>query len=183
MPPSQHFPRTPDSVPTHRSGRPSFPWPWGKKKKKKKEQARGLIDHSLSLGAGTRLQAGSPGWCEPPGAPGARELSVASTRLAFLRRGTHRLLGNTFRSGASSRLLCRLAARRQPCATARSFLLVWCQGRGAWTSFLFCPVFPFRPRPHPLQSALFCSLLPPLSLIISATPFCISPCLSSPGLS
>lgn len=155
MPPSQHFPRTPDSVPTHRSGRPSFPWPWGKKKKKK-EQARGLIDHSLSLGAGTRLQAGC---------------------------GTHRLLGNTFRSGASSRLLCRLAARRQPCATARSFLLVWCRGRGAWTSFLLCPVFPFRPRPHPLQSALFCSLLPPLSLIISATPFCISPCLSSPGLS
>lgn len=152
LPSTSHGLRTP-FPPTAVAGLP-FPGP-GAKKKKKKEQARGLIDHSLSLGAGTRLQAGC---------------------------GTHRLLGNTFRSGASSRLLCRLAARRQPCATARSFLLVWCQGRGAWTSFLFCPVFPFRPRPHPQQSALFCSLPPPLSLIISATPFCISPCLSSPGL-
>lgn len=145
-----------------------------------KKQATGLIDHSLSLEAGIGLQ----GWvlskrvfgglaATAPGDLRARELSVRSTYLPLLNCRIHRLLGSTRQSCAFSWILCHLAACRQLCKTARSFL-IWCQCQRAWNSVSVFPIFPSPPPPPRPNQVLFHSCLPSLSLI-PTTSFCTSP--------
>lgn len=74
---------------------------------------------------------------------------MPSTHLALVNCRTHRLLGSTFQCCAFSWLLRHLAACRQLCKTARSFLIP-CQCLGVWTPFrvslflfLLCFVFFF----------------------------------------
>lgn len=75
---------------------------------------------------------------------------MPSTHLALVNCRTHRLLGSTFQCCAFSWLLRHLAACRQLCKTARSFLIP-CQCLGVWTPFrvslflfLLCFVFFFE---------------------------------------
>lgn len=113
------------------------------------------MTRSLSLGAGTVSQTeSSPSQHSFSGlaavAPGdlrAWELSVPSTHLPFVNCRIHRELDGTSQCHAFSWILCHLAACRQLCKTARSFL-TRCQCRGVWNS---ASVFPFLFPPNPLH--------------------------------
>jgi hypothetical protein len=125
---------------THFSGQPSFPQPRGKR--------AGHGVNELKTFPWSRHHL--PGWvfsrlafsglaALAPGDLRAWELPMPSTHLPFVNCRIHRLLGSTFQCCAFSWLLCHLAACRQLCKTARSFL-IQCQCQGDWDSV---SIFPF----------------------------------------